>query len=151
MRECSNQVPFLRYLARADAEVRLLHFEVSSDYLCQERPDCDEPLMIIDFLVSFRGLERLHLKFSNLWGTLPGVHQAIRHHQATLRSLIYHERQLVPIHTGSLFQEVRDVTPHSTHDIVQAIGQSQVRSLGIPLDPFVAVSMRSVSEDHADR
>lgn len=103
MRECWNQLSFLQYLMRGGGRMRLAHFKISSDYIQQETHDLHEPSIVIDLLLSLRGLNQLHLMFSNVWGTFSGVHQAIRHHQATLRSFIYHERQLLPIHDNGIF------------------------------------------------
>ena len=109
LRDCPNELHFLQLLARSSRPVSLRRFEISSDYLRES----GEPLAfiaIVEFLLSFRGLQYLYLKVSNVPQPLPGLDDAIHHHQSTLRGLVFHERQLMAIDSERIFEELRDVT-----------------------------------------
>ena len=99
----------MQLLARSSRPVSLRHFEISSDYLHES----GEPLAfiaIVEFLLSFRGLQYLYLKVSNIPQPLPGLDDAIYHHQSTLRGLVFYERRLMAIDSERIFEELRDMT-----------------------------------------
>ncbi|THC87006.1 hypothetical protein EYZ11_013549 [Aspergillus tanneri] len=87
------------------------HVEICNDDLLQEPRDPSASLTIIDFLLSFHGLQHLYLKVANFPRSVHGFQDAIYHHRSTPQSLVYHERQLVPIDTDRTFEDVRDIYP----------------------------------------
>jgi hypothetical protein len=141
LRHCVNQLQLLRSLARSAGALRLRHVEVCSDDLLQGPTDPSASLAVIDFLLAFRGLQHLHLQVSNFPLSLPGFHDAVRHHQSTLQSIIYHERRLVPIDNDWTFEDVRDVSPNWTREIPQLLYHSASAALGLCLSPVAAVSV----------
>lgn len=94
-------------MARSSTPVSLQYFEISSDYL-RELGEQVAFIAIIEFLLSFQGLEYLYLKISNFPQFLPGLDDAIHHHQSTLRGLIFHERRLMAINSEQIFEELWD-------------------------------------------
>ncbi|OJJ52145.1 hypothetical protein ASPSYDRAFT_95845 [Aspergillus sydowii CBS 593.65] len=112
LRDCPNDLRFLQFLARSSTPVSLRHFEISSDYLRELRERLAF-IAIFEFLLSFRGLEYLYLKISNFPQFLPGLDDAIHHHQSTLRGLVFHERRLMAIESERIFED--DVAQHSAH------------------------------------
>lgn len=137
LRDCPNQLYFLQSLARTRNPFLLHHFELCSDFLRESQGQLTF-IAIVEFLLSFRGLQHLHLKVSNFPRLLPGFHDAIQHHQSTLQSLLFHERRLVSIDEG-LFEELRDVDPVSSFDFSRIF--MSVPILGLCVSPSVAVSM----------
>lgn len=109
LRDCPNELHFLQFLARSSTPIFLRHFEISSDYL-REPGEPVTFIAIIEFLLSFRGLQYLYLKISNFPRLLPGLDDAIDHHRSTLRGLVFHERRLTAIDSERIFEELRDVT-----------------------------------------
>ncbi|KAI3120536.1 hypothetical protein CBS147326_9420 [Penicillium roqueforti] len=107
LRDCPNDLRFLQFLARSSTPVSLRHFEISSDYL-RESGERLAFIAIVEFLLSFQGLEYLYLKISNFPQSLPGLDDAIHHHQSTLRGLAFHERRLMAINSEQTFEELRD-------------------------------------------
>ncbi|KAL5332505.1 hypothetical protein BJX70DRAFT_392936 [Aspergillus crustosus] len=107
LRDCPNELHFLRLLARSSRPVSLRHFEISSEYL-RESGERLAFIAIVEFLLSFRGLQYLYLKISNFPQFLPGLDDVIHHHQSTLRGLIFHERRLMAVDSERIFEELRD-------------------------------------------
>ncbi|KAL2841287.1 hypothetical protein BJX68DRAFT_278660 [Aspergillus pseudodeflectus] len=91
LRDCPNELHFLQLLARSSRPVSLQYFEISSDYL-RESGERLAFIAIAEFCLSFQGLQYLYLKISNFPQFLPGLDNTIRHHQSTLRGLIFHEQ-----------------------------------------------------------
>lgn len=137
--DCPNELHFLQLLARSGRPVSLRHFEISSDYLHAS----GERLALgalVEFLLSFRGLHYLYLKISNFPQFLPGLDDAIHHHQSTLRGLVFHERRLMAINSEQTFEELRDdvtVTLPSIPRILRKI--CSLIALGLCLRPASAV------------
>lgn len=138
LRDCPNELHFLQLLARSPRPVSLRHFEISSDYL-RESGERLAFIAIVEFLLSFRGLQYLYLKISNFPQLLPGLDDAIHHHHATLRGLVFHERRLMAIDSERIFEELRDVTVSSPNipRILRKI--SSPIALGLCLRPASAV------------
>jgi hypothetical protein len=67
--------------------------------------------VLSEFLLLFRGLQNLHLHLSNFPLLGAAFVGAIYGHHDTLKSLVYYERQLVPLDESGLFEEDRDVNP----------------------------------------
>ncbi|GLA26512.1 hypothetical protein AnigIFM63326_003672 [Aspergillus niger] len=109
LRDCPNELHYLQLLARSSRPVSLRHFEISSDYL-RESGERLAFIAIVEFLLSFRGLQYLYLKVSNFPQLLPGLDDAIHHHRSTLRGLVFHERRLMAIDSERIFEELQDVT-----------------------------------------
>ncbi|KAE8155390.1 hypothetical protein BDV40DRAFT_283846 [Aspergillus tamarii] len=138
LRHCVNQRQLLRSLARAARLLQLRHVEVCSDDLFQAPMDPPASLAIIDFLLAFQGLRHLHLQVSNLPVSLPGFGDALRHHQSTLQSIIYHERRLVPIDNDRTFEDVRDVSPSWAREMPQLLRHHPSTAMGLCLNPVAA-------------
>jgi hypothetical protein len=78
---------------------------------------------------------------------LPGLDDAIHHHQSTLRGLIFHERRLMAVDSERIFEELRDdvtVTLPSIPRILRKICSPIV--LGLCLHPASAVRCPSFRE-----
>lgn len=148
LRDCPNDLRFLQLLARSSTPVSFRHFEISSDYL-RESGGRLEFVAIVEFLLSFRGLQYLYLKISNFPQFLPGLDDAIHHHQSTLRGLVFHERRLMAINSEQTFEELRDdvtVTLPSIPRILRKI--CSPIALGLCLRPASAVRCQGFSWDH---
>ncbi|CAG8064698.1 unnamed protein product [Penicillium salamii] len=111
LRDCPNQLQLLGNLSRCQIPMRLEHFESCLDFQLQDPVGDHDFSAFVDFLLSFHGLQRLHLRLSNLPSTESRIQDVIRHHQSTLETIIYHERQLAPLDDDGLFEEIRDVLP----------------------------------------
>ncbi|KAF7589640.1 hypothetical protein BBP40_004013 [Aspergillus hancockii] len=148
LRDCDNQLQVLRTLTQSAESLRLRHLEMCNDDLLQGPSDPSASLAIIEFLLSFQGLQHLHLRVSNFPQSVPGLQDAVRHHQSTLQSLIYHERQLVPIDNDRTFEDVRDVSPGWAREIPQLLYHSAATALGLCLNPVAA---REFLQPVADR
>ncbi|GKZ98656.1 hypothetical protein AnigIFM59636_005330, partial [Aspergillus niger] len=127
--DCPNEQRFLQLLARAKDPLSLQHFEICSDYL-RDSKDRLASIAIVEFLLSFRGLRRLYLKVANFPRFLPGLGDAIKHHQATLHGLVFHERRLMPIDAERLFEDLRDVNMASPN-IPRILRHSSPAALGL--------------------
>ncbi|BCS00167.1 uncharacterized protein AKAW2_50508S [Aspergillus luchuensis] len=136
IRDCPNEQRFLQLLARAKDPLTLQHFEICSNYL-RDSEDRLASIAIVEFLLSFRGLRRLYLKVANFPRFLPGLGDAIKHHQATLHGLVFHEHRLMPIDTERLFEDLRDVNMASPN-IPQILRHSSPAALGLCLRPASA-------------
>ncbi|KAL6229429.1 hypothetical protein BDW75DRAFT_249675 [Aspergillus navahoensis] len=118
LRDCPNNLCFLQLLAQSSTPVSLHYFEISSDYLRELG-------------------ERL---ISNFPQFLPGLDNAIHHHQSTLRGLVFHEHRLMAVDSKQIFEELRDyvtVTLPSIPRILQKI--CSLITLGLCLCPASAV------------
>lgn len=141
LRECANELAFLKCLSRTQHGVRLLRFEFCSDSLfhgVNESRDVNlKPLT--DFLVSFQGLRNLHLKLSN-FSNEPQIQNAIAHHCSTLESLAYHERQLVSVGEEGLFEETRDHSAAWILRLPKTVDTSHIIALALNAPPSFVVS-----------
>ncbi|CAG8282413.1 unnamed protein product, partial [Penicillium salamii] len=108
LRDCPNQFRLLGNLSRCQIPLRLEQFESCLNFQLQDPVGDDDFSAFIDFLLSFHGLQHLHLRLSNLPSIESRIQDVIRHHQSTLETIIYHERQLAPLDNDGLFEEVRD-------------------------------------------
>lgn len=96
--------------------------------------------VVADFLSSFRGLRDLCLRLSN-FPSNESLVEGTESHQSTLRSLVYHERQLIPLddHDG-LFEDERDVSPVWIADLSSVVDLRQITALALSMNPAAAVS-----------
>jgi hypothetical protein len=140
LRDCSNQVQFLRWLAQSPASLQLEHFEACIDPLLFEPGEDCGFAALVEFLLSFQGLKGLHLKLSNFptWGL--ALQDAIRHHRRTLKKLVYHERQLERIDDDGLFEDDRDVLPYWISNLSDVVDLSRMTALALCASPSAAVS-----------
>ncbi|KAF3002198.1 hypothetical protein E8E15_000126 [Penicillium rubens] len=90
------------------------------------------------FLCSFRGLQHLHLRLSNFPSSKSHIQDTIQHHQTTLKSLVYHERQLAPIDANGLFEDDRDVSPAWVTNLSTGVDLGQVCALALCASPSAA-------------
>ncbi|CEL11749.1 hypothetical protein ASPCAL14846 [Aspergillus calidoustus] len=142
LRDCPSELHFLQLLARSSRPVSLRYFEISSDCL-RESGERLAFIAIVEFLLSFRGLQYLYLKISNFPQFLPGLDDAIHHHQSALRGLIFHERRLMAVDREQIFEELRDdvtVTLASIPRILRKI--CSPIALGLCLRPASTESSR---------
>lgn len=98
------------------------------------------------FLCSFRGLQHLHLRLSNFPSSKSHIQDTIRHHQTTLKSLVYHERQLAPIDADGLFEDDRDVSPAWVTNLSAGVDLGQVFALALCASPSAAVRFSRCSQ-----
>lgn len=137
--QCDNQLHFLWLLAQMGSPPPLKWLEINSD-LFHESDNRLVYIAIVELLLSFRGLQHLHIKLANFPRFLPGFQEAILHHRSSLRSLSFHERQLIAVDEEGLFEDIRDVSPRWTRDIPQVLQHCSLTALGLCLTPLIAVS-----------
>lgn len=94
---------------------------------------------LVEFLLSLEGLKHLHLKLSTFSNT-SNVQLAIEKHQPTLKSLAYHERDLLRIDEEGLFEEVRDKTPAWLTELPSIADLHHTTALALCTGPSVLVS-----------
>ncbi|OGE46739.1 hypothetical protein PENARI_c124G04245, partial [Penicillium arizonense] len=138
LRDCPNQLRLVQLLSRSQKPLRLTHFEFSFDYLLHEPGEGRSLSAVVRFLCSFRGLQHLYLRLSNFPASKSHIQDAIRHHQSTLKSLVYHERQLAPIDADGLFEDDRDVSPAWVTNLSAIVDLGQVSALGLCASPSAA-------------
>ncbi|KAJ5230957.1 hypothetical protein N7489_011665 [Penicillium chrysogenum] len=138
LRDCPNQLRLVQLLSRSQKPLRLMHFEFSFDYLLHEPSEGRSLSAVVRFLSSFRGLQHLHLRLSNFPASKSHIRDAIRHHQSTLKGLVYHKRQLAPIDADGLFEEDRDVSPAWVTNLSAIVDLGQVSALGLCASPSAA-------------
>ncbi|KAJ5500669.1 hypothetical protein N7453_009720 [Penicillium expansum] len=138
LRDCPNQLRLLQLLSRSQKPLQLQHFETSLDFLLHESGDGRSLSAVVRFLRSFRGLQHLHLRLSNFPASESRIQDAIKHHQTTLKSLVYHERQLAPIDEDSLFEDDRDVSPVWIANLSTIVDLSQMTALALCARPSAA-------------
>ncbi|KAJ5460988.1 uncharacterized protein N7458_002540 [Penicillium daleae] len=90
------------------------------------------------FLLSFRGLKSLYLKLTNFPTGEVTIQDAISHHRNTLKSLVYHERELEHIDDDGLFEDDRDVMPHWIPCLSDVVNLSHITSLALCASPASA-------------
>jgi hypothetical protein len=146
LRDCPNQLRLLQLLSRSQNPLQLEHFETSLDLLLHEPGDGCSLSAVVRFLRSFRGLQHLHLRLSNFPASESRIQDAIKHHQTTLKSLVYHERQLAPIGEDGLFEDDRDVSPVWIANLSTIVDLGQVTALALCARPSAAVSLCQPSE-----
>ena len=139
---CGNQLHFLSLLAQTENRPPLKWLEINSD-LFHESDNRLVYIAIVELLLSFRGLQHLHLKLANFPRFLPGFREAILHHRSSLRSLSFHERQLLAVDEEGFFEDIRDVSPRWTRDVPQVLQHCSLTALGLCLTPLIAVSTMS--------
>ncbi|KAJ5642317.1 hypothetical protein N7490_006317 [Penicillium lividum] len=130
LRDCANDITLLGFLSRSQTTVQLRLFEFCCDSVLHENSRNREVNLLVDFLLSFKGLKHLHLKLSN-FSDISQVETAITHHSSTLESLIYHERELVPIDDEGLFEDTRDQQPIWIPHLPKVIQLSQISALAL--------------------
>ncbi|KAI3111404.1 hypothetical protein CBS147330_9921 [Penicillium roqueforti] len=123
LRDCPNQLRLLQLLSRSQKPLQLEHFETSLDFLLHEPGDGPY----------FPASESR-------------IQDAIKHHQTTLKSLVYHERQLAPIGEDGLFEDDRDVSPVWIANLSTIVDLGQVTALALCARPSAAVSLCQLSE-----
>ncbi|KAJ6037929.1 hypothetical protein N7499_004088 [Penicillium canescens] len=138
LRDCPNQLRLVQLLSRSQKPLRLMHFEFSFDYLLHEPGEGRSLSAVVRFLCSFRGLQHLHLRLSNFPASKSHIQDAIGHHQSTLKSLVYHERQLTPIDADGLFEDDRDVSPAWITNLSAIVDLGQVSAVALCASPSAA-------------
>jgi hypothetical protein len=147
LRDCPNQLHLVQLLSWSQKPLRLTHFEFSFDYLLHEPGEGNSLSAVVRFLCSFRGLQHLHLRLSNFPSSKSHIQDTIRHHQTTLKSLVYHERQLAPIDADGLFEDDRDVSPAWVTNLSTGVDLGQVCALALCASPSAAVSFSRSSNE----
>lgn len=138
LRGCAHQCEFLQALARSRQALQLKEFELCSDEL--DETNVQSIHATAEFLLSFTGLESIHLQMSNTGYTMQYLKNPILHHRYSLQNLVYHERELAPLSNDGLFEETRDAPTSWAAKIPQALNQCDLRFLGLCLSPSSAVS-----------
>ncbi|KAJ5100801.1 hypothetical protein N7456_006853 [Penicillium angulare] len=110
LRDCVNSCDFLEALSRTPHQLQLRLFKFSSDDLVSGPGKTNDLSAVTAFLLSFRGLKHLYLKVSN-FARSHQIESALRHHDPTLKTLVYHEKQLTPIDNERLWWGTRDYCP----------------------------------------
>ncbi|KAL4891314.1 hypothetical protein BDV59DRAFT_194491 [Aspergillus ambiguus] len=95
----------------ADNPPPLKRLEINSDLL-HESDNRLVFMAIVEYLLSFRGLQHLHVKPTNFPLLLPGLREAILHHRSSLRSLSFHELQLIAVDEEGFVEDIRDIIKH---------------------------------------
>ncbi|CAG8320908.1 unnamed protein product [Penicillium salamii] len=80
LRDCPNQLQLLGNLSWCQIPMRLAHFESCFDFQLDDSVGDYDFSAFVDFLLSFHGLQRLHLMLSNLPSTESRIQDVIRHH-----------------------------------------------------------------------
>lgn len=111
LQDYPNHLLLLELLSQSRKPLQLEHFEISYDFLLHKPDEGQSYSAITRFLHSFRGLQHLHIRLSNFPASKSRIEDAIRHHRTTLKSLVYHERQLTPVDKNGLFKDDKDVSP----------------------------------------
>lgn len=142
LRDCPNQLRLLRSLSRSSIPVQLTFFEACFDALRDESGGSCGFAIVSQFLCSFRGLRHLHLRLSNYVVTETLIQSSIQSHLPTLRSLLYHEQQLMSIDGNGLFAEDRDVCPSWLVNPVATGVMQLLTALALCASPCVAVGDR---------
>ncbi|KAI2736050.1 hypothetical protein DTO013E5_9205 [Penicillium roqueforti] len=146
LRDCPNQLRLLESLSRCQKPVQLEQFEACFDFQLHDPVDDHDFSGFVDFLLSFHGLKHLYLRLSNVPRSESRIPNAIRHHQPTLETFIYHERQLAPLDDDGLFEESRDVTPAWIPHLSIIIDPYKVTALALAATPSAAkLCLRSAS------
>ncbi|CRL31280.1 Cyclin-like F-box [Penicillium camemberti] len=138
LRDCPNQLLLLELLSQSRKPLQLEHFEISYDFLLHEPGEGRRYSAIARFLRSFRGLQHLHIRLSNFPASKSRIEDAIRHHRTTLKSLVYHERQLAPVDEDGLFEDDRDVSPVWIADLSTIVDLGRVTALALCASPSAA-------------
>lgn len=133
----------MQLLSRSQKPLQLEHFEPSFDFLLHETGEGRSLSSVVRFLRSFLGLQHLHLRLSNFPASESRIQDAIKHHQTTLKSLVYHERQLASIDKDGLFEDDRDVSPVWIANLSTIVDLGQVTALA---RPSAAVSLCQPNE-----
>ncbi|KAJ5640339.1 uncharacterized protein N7484_008201 [Penicillium longicatenatum] len=148
LRDCANDVKLLGFLSRFQTTMRLRLFEFCCDTVLHYNSENSEVNLLVDFLLSFKGLKHLHLKLSN-FSDVSQVEIGITNHRSTLESLIYHDRELVSIDDEGLFEDTRDQQPIWTPRLTNVVSISHIYALGLcaspsdvrlALEPFASTS-----------
>lgn len=139
LRNCPNQFSLLRHVSRSNHLVQLTHFEACFDVVPFDSSGISNDGVLETFIRSFSGLRHLYLKLSNYPVEKHNLLDAIRRHRATLETLIYHERQVLPIGVESLFEEERDVQTSWTPSLMRVIAPCRLSALALCADPLTAV------------
>ena len=145
LHNCPHQFDLLRHLAKLKHTIKLTHFEASLDVVPYDPNVISHDGALETFIRSFQGLRHLHLKLSNYPIEKHNALDAIRHHRATLETLIYHERQLSPIGVEGLFEEERDVQTTWTPSLMTVITPHRLAALALCAEPLTAVSFQHFS------
>lgn len=90
--ECEKQSDFLEALARSDRGVNLRSFEIVQTRNGSHHDHTLVPIKM--FLKSFTGLEDLCISVKEWYSTGESFLDSIRHHQKTLKRLVYHLRAI---------------------------------------------------------
>ncbi|CAG8244243.1 unnamed protein product [Penicillium salamii] len=138
LRDCPNQLLLLQFLSQSQKPLQLEHFEVSFDFLLHAPGEGRGFPAIARFLRSFRGLQHLNMRLSNFPASKSCIEDAIRYHRTTLKSLVYHERQLAPVDEDGLFEDDRDVPPVWIADLSTIVDLGQVTALALCASPSAA-------------
>ncbi|KAJ5365277.1 hypothetical protein N7517_008163 [Penicillium concentricum] len=125
------------YLSRYQQRLARLSL-ITDDLLLHEPGDGRSLSSVIRFLRSFRGLQHLHLRLSNFPTSESRIQDAIKHHQTTFKSLVYHKRQLAPIGEDGLFEDDRDVSPVWIANLSTIVDLGQVTALALCVRPSAA-------------
>lgn len=137
LRGCPEDLYFLNLLSHSLFPVQIKQFELCfDDTLRPNEPERDiQPLL--RFLLSFKGLEFLHLKLSRCKDT-EQIHSVIVHHRPSLKGLIYHERKMTHGNHQS-FENVRDCSPLWLCQLPDILDLSNISSLALNLLPYSMV------------
>lgn len=104
LQKCRNTPAFLAGLANSGHQIRLHTLEVvlTLDY----DDDCEENLG--KFLETFQSLQELYIQITYSGDTYSGVSQSIFSHRASLRRLVYHERQKLSLDSDDDYGSYED-------------------------------------------
>lgn len=147
LRNCPNQLRLLHSLSTSHHPPQLKRFEACFDFLLYEPGEQQYSSVVARFLCSFRGLQDLYLRLSNFPESEFCIQDGIRHHQSTLKTLIYHERKLIPIDADGLFEDDRDVLPGWIIGLHNIVDLGQMTALGVCASPAATVSSQSQIRD----
>lgn len=116
--------------------------ESTQSHTSRELHNADEGCAgaVADFLGSFRGLQALCLRLSNFPLNESLVKEGIQSHHSTLRALVYHGRQLIPLDNDGLFEDERDVRPVWVADLSTVVDLRQITALALSINPAAAGS-----------
>ncbi|KAI2787058.1 hypothetical protein POX_f07413 [Penicillium oxalicum] len=146
LRYCPNQLRLLHLLSKEPDKIQLDSLESCFDFLQDDHRHANA---ISQFLLSFNGLRNLYLHMSNFPPLGSDFVEGIRAHRATLKWLVYHERQLAPLDDSGLFEEDRDVSPNWVGELDHAIDQRQVTFLALSICPRAARTCLEPAREHS--
>ncbi|KAJ6039076.1 hypothetical protein N7499_003117 [Penicillium canescens] len=122
----------VQLLSRSQKPLQLAHFEFSLIICCSNRAKVVASLLLCAVLMF------ISWAAASVSEVVQFPSDAIRHYRPTLKSLVYHERQLAPIDADVLFEDDRDVSPARVINLSTIVDLGQMSAPGMCASPSAA-------------